>query len=146
VGGAALRGDALIVGALFAVNAFGQLLDSGGPPPPWPVPPPSDPLGPDGPGWALSSTTIGVVATNARLGKGHCLLVAQSAHDGMARALEPVHTRYDGDAVVAAATGAVDAPLEQVRLLAARVTTLSIRAALDETSSGGTSGPGGTIR
>jgi L-aminopeptidase/D-esterase-like protein len=94
----------------------------------------------------LSSTTIGVVATNARLSKSHCRLVAQSGHDGMARALEPVHTLYDGDAVVAAATGAVDAPLEQVRLLAARATSLSIRAALDEASIGGVTGPGGTIR
>jgi L-aminopeptidase/D-esterase-like protein len=146
VGGAALRSEALIVGALFAVNAFGQLLDPTDPPPRWPVSRRGDPSGPDAEAWPLSSTTIGVVATNARLGKSHCRLVAESAHDGMARALEPVHTRYDGDAVVAAATGAVDAPLEQVRMLAARVTTLSIRAALDEVPSGGATGPGGTIR
>jgi L-aminopeptidase/D-esterase-like protein len=146
VGGAALQNDALIVGALFAVNAFGQLLDPTRPPPRWPASGRGDPLGPDVPGWPLSSTTIGVVATNARLAKSHCRLVAESAHDGMARALEPVHTRYDGDAVVAAATGAVDAPLEQVRLLAARATTLSIRAALDEAPSGGATGGRGTIR
>jgi L-aminopeptidase/D-esterase-like protein len=128
VGGASLHDGALVVGALFAVNAFGQLLDPNLPSPPWP----GQAAG-RGPGWPLSSTTIGAVATNARLDKGDCLLVAQSAHDGMARALEPVHTRYDGDAVVAAATGELDAPLEQVRLLAARATALAIRAAGGET-------------
>jgi L-aminopeptidase/D-esterase-like protein len=75
------------------------------------------------------NTTIGVVATNATLTKGDCLLVAQSAHDGMARALEPVHTAVDGDAVVAASVGGVEAPLERVRLLAARATERAIRAA-----------------
>jgi L-aminopeptidase/D-esterase-like protein len=77
----------------------------------------------------LENTTIGVVATNANLDKGQCLLVAQSAHDGMARALEPVHTAVDGDAVVAAAVGGVAAPLERVRLLAARVSEAAIRGA-----------------
>jgi L-aminopeptidase/D-esterase-like protein len=142
VGGAALRADELVVGALFAVNAFGQLLDPSGPPPPWPAPSRPDAPGPDAPGpdpgapgpigWPLSSTTIGVVATNVRLDKSQCRLVAESSHDGMARALEPVHTRYDGDAVVAAATRAMEAPLEQVRLLAARATTLAIRAAVGQ--------------
>lgn len=133
VGGAALRHGDLVVGGLFVLNAFGQLLDPLGPPPPWPAEAPTE-----APGSPISSTTIGVVATNARLNKAECRLLAQSAHDGMARALEPVHTRYDGDAVVAAATGrqaeggvgrGVDAPLEQVRMLAARVTTAAIRAA-----------------
>ena len=76
------------------------------------------------------NTTIGVVATNARLDKRECLLVSQAAHDGMARALEPVHTTVDGDAIVAAATGSVEAPLEQVRLLAARVVEQAIRSAV----------------
>jgi L-aminopeptidase/D-esterase-like protein len=70
------------------------------------------------------------VATNARLTKRECRLVAQSAHDGLARALEPVHTEFDGDAAVAAATGAVDAHVEPVRLLAARAVEDAVRAAL----------------
>ena len=45
-----------------------------------------------------TNTTIGVVATNARLDKVGCLLVAQGGHDGMARALFPPHTGADGDA------------------------------------------------
>jgi hypothetical protein len=47
-------------------------------------------------------TTIGLVATNARLDKGGCHLVARAAHDGLARAVFPAHTRFDGDAFVAA--------------------------------------------
>jgi L-aminopeptidase/D-esterase-like protein len=64
------------------------------------------------------NTTIGVVVANARLTKSECHLVAQSAHDGLARAVAPSHTRADGDAFVAAATGAVEASPDQVRLLA----------------------------
>ena len=52
------------------------------------------------------NTTIGVVVTDVALTKGECLLVAQSAHDGLARAVFPPHMRSDGDAFVAAATGA----------------------------------------
>ncbi|MFQ5558609.1 MAG: peptidase S58 family protein, partial [Acidimicrobiales bacterium] len=50
--------------------------------------------------------------------KSSCLLVAQGGHDGLARALVPVHTRADGDAVVAAATGEIEADVDEVRLLA----------------------------
>ena len=53
------------------------------------------------------NTTIGAVVTDAGLTKGECLLLAQSAHDGLARAVFPPHMRSDGDAFVAAATGTV---------------------------------------
>lgn len=72
-------------------------------------------------------TTIGVVVTNARLDKTGCHVVAQGAHDGLARAVTPPHTRYDGDAFVAAATGEVDADLDVVRLLALAVVCDAIR-------------------
>ena len=55
------------------------------------------------------NTTIGAVVTDAALTKGECLLMAQSAHDGLARAVFPPHMRSDGDAFVAAATGRVEA-------------------------------------
>lgn len=51
------------------------------------------------------NTTIGVVTTTARLDKVACHLVAESAHDGLARSVFPTHTRFDGDAFVACATG-----------------------------------------
>ena len=70
---------------------------------------------------ATQATTIGIIVTNAAIDKVGCLRLAQSGHDGLARALDPVHTGGDGDALVAAATGEVDAPLETVRALAAWV-------------------------
>jgi L-aminopeptidase/D-esterase-like protein len=54
---------------------------------------------------AGASTTIGVVATDAVLTKGQATKVAQMAHDGLARAINPVHTAADGDTIFALATG-----------------------------------------
>ena len=62
-----------------------------------------------------------LVATNARLDKVGCHLVAQGAHDGLARAVFPAHTRADGDAFVAAAVGGVAADVDVVRGLAVHV-------------------------
>jgi L-aminopeptidase/D-esterase-like protein len=56
------------------------------------------------------STTLAVVATNARLDKAQTNKVAQMAHDGLARAIYPVHTPADGDAVFALATGGYEGP------------------------------------
>jgi L-aminopeptidase/D-esterase-like protein len=50
-------------------------------------------------------TTIGVVATDAALTKAQCQKLAGIAHDGMARAIRPVHSMFDGDTVFALATG-----------------------------------------
>lgn len=66
---------------------------------PWPMP-----LRP-----ALA-TTIAVVATDATLTKAQCQKVAGVAHDGMARAIRPVHTMFDGDTVFALSTTARPAP------------------------------------
>lgn len=52
-----------------------------------------------------TNTTIGIVATNATLDKTQVTKIAQMAHDGMARTINPVHTLWDGDTVFAAATG-----------------------------------------
>ncbi|WP_217428285.1 P1 family peptidase [Microlunatus speluncae] len=73
------------------------------------------------------NTTIGVVITNARLDKVGCLLTAQGAHDGLARAIAPPHTSGDGDAFIAAATGEVDVPVDLVRLLATAAVEQAIR-------------------
>ncbi len=51
------------------------------------------------------ATTIGCVATDARLTKAQAQKVAQMAHDGLARTIDPVHTMFDGDTVFALATG-----------------------------------------
>ncbi|MGI9504265.1 MAG: P1 family peptidase, partial [Geminicoccaceae bacterium] len=54
------------------------------------------------------NTTLIVVATDAALSKGEAKRVAIMAHDGIARAIRPVHTPYDGDTVFVLATGAHD--------------------------------------
>jgi len=54
------------------------------------------------------NTTIGVVATNARLTKAQVTKVAQMAQDGFARTIYPAHTMGDGDVVFALATGALE--------------------------------------
>jgi L-aminopeptidase/D-esterase-like protein len=51
------------------------------------------------------NTTIGIVATNARLTKAQATKIAQMAHDGFARAISPSHTPADGDTIFAIATG-----------------------------------------
>lgn len=52
-----------------------------------------------------ANTTIGVVATNRALTKVECNRLAGVAHDGLARAIVPAHTRFDGDTLFALATG-----------------------------------------
>jgi L-aminopeptidase/D-esterase-like protein len=56
------------------------------------------------------ATTIGVVATDARLTKAQCARLAGSGHDGMARAISPIHTMFDGDTLFGLSTAAVPAP------------------------------------
>ena len=82
------------------------------------------------------NTTIGVIATNATLTKTQATLVARMAHDGFARAISPVHTASDGDAIFTMATGArtgnADASL--IGALAAEVMAdASVRAAWQAT-------------
>lgn len=130
-------GIRVTVSALMAVNAYGSVVPSGGDPSDLDV---SGLLEMPAPA-PFQSTTIGIVVTDAPLDKRGCLLLAQSAHDGLARALEPVHTTVDGDAIVAASTTggsgagtALVAPptlrLDGLRALAARATTAAVRAAV----------------
>ncbi len=120
LGGAVERHGDLVVAALLAVNAFGDAADLG--PSPTRIP-----VGPAPTASAFGNTTIGVVATNASLDKLGCLTISQAAHDGLARALSPVHTRVDGDAIVTAAVGGVDADLEVARALAVTVVERAAR-------------------
>ncbi len=55
---------------------------------------------------ALTNTTIGVVAVAADLTVAEARRVAIMAHDGLARAIRPVHTPFDGDTIFVLATGA----------------------------------------
>lgn len=66
-----------------------------------------------------ANTTIGIVATDAKLTKAQCTRMATAAHDGLARALMPSHTPMDGDLIFAATTGArpLDAPAQDTLYL-----------------------------
>jgi L-aminopeptidase/D-esterase-like protein len=57
-----------------------------------------------------TQTTIGLIATDAKLNKAQARRLAQTGHDGLARCIHPVHTTSDGDTLFALATGRVAAP------------------------------------
>lgn len=81
---------------------------------------------------SFENTTIGVLWTNAVVDKVGCRLLAESGHDGLGRALLPAHTQSDGDAIVAASTGRVDALLSTVRMMA----TVAVEQAVRSVESG----------
>ena len=83
------------------------------------------------------NTAIGVVATNVALTKSEATRVAQMAHDGLAQAIRPVHTPWDGDTLFALSTGAVqldDATLVVGSLAAEVVARAVVRAVLMATA------------
>jgi L-aminopeptidase/D-esterase-like protein len=142
-------GDGLIVAALMVVNAVGDAVDENGQiiaglrvPPDGNAfmgmlnvfknmarmveTPPSE------------NTVIGVVATNARLTKEETNKVTQMAHDGLARAVRPAHTMFDGDTIFALSTGAIPANINAVGAYAAEVVAQAIwNAVRSATSLGG---------
>lgn len=89
--------DGTLVGALVAVNAVGSIFD---PRTGEAVAVPRT-VAPGGQLVARVNTTIGVVATTARLDAGGVNRLAVSGHDGLALAIRPAHTMYDGDALFA---------------------------------------------
>lgn len=110
--------DGAIVAAIVAVNAFGDVVD-----------PRSGSIitgaRNDDDTWADTTrlmlrqspthgfgenTTIGCIITNARLDKAACCRVADMAHDGLARAIRPAHTQFDGDTLFIMASSSSDAP------------------------------------
>lgn len=78
----------------------------------------------------VESTTLSVVMTDARLDKMQCAIVARMSHDGLARAINPVHTPVDGDCVFVLATGDKAANTFQVGAAAAMAVAMSIRRAV----------------
>jgi L-aminopeptidase/D-esterase-like protein len=139
LGWAVVEAGPVTVGALAAVNAGGDVLDTDG----------TILAGARVPGGARTalrerlaspsgdgevpvppggSTTLGVVATNAILTKGEVHRVAVQAHDGMARAIFPVHTSFDGDTVFALAVPRMSATMDLVAFLAEEALAAAIRA------------------
>jgi len=138
-------GDDLLVGALFAVNCFGDVVD----PESGRILAGAKKL-PDG-GFAdtmqilkgmagdansPNNTVIGVVATNATLSKEAANKMAQMAHDGLARAIRPAHTMLDGDTIFALATGqAQPADINLIGAYAAQATAQAIVNAVEQATS-----------
>ncbi|MSQ32825.1 MAG: peptidase S58 family protein [Dehalococcoidia bacterium] len=139
VGSASERfGDGVVVGALAAVNALGDIID------PATGQQVAGPRNPAGPGFLRTldilksgrgpqrtsevgeNTTLAVVATNAALTKEQATKVAQMAHDGLARTIWPVHTMADGDVVFVLSAGERQADLSTLGAVAAEVTAQAI--------------------
>lgn len=114
--------DGSVVAALVVANAFGSAVDPAtgelyaarfGLPGefdtlrPHPAPPAQQDVETFDPGRA---TTLALIATDATLTKAQCQKVAGIGHDGLARAVRPVHTMLDGDAIFTLATGDRPAP------------------------------------
>ncbi|MCX6069352.1 MAG: P1 family peptidase [Chloroflexi bacterium] len=152
-------GGGCVVGAIVAVNAFGDVIDPGSgrilagarPAQLGPVK-----IGGEGPladtmvvmrGFVgktalrfatQANTVIGVVATNAGLTKDETNKVAQMAHDGLARAVRPAHTILDGDTVFALSTGEKNVDVSIVGAFAADALAQAIvRAVLGAKPAGG---------
>lgn len=77
-----------------------------------------------------ANTTLVVVASNAKLNKTDTYRVSQRAHDGMARAITPCHTTFDGDVTFSLSTGKETAPIDLVAEMAAEATSEAIRNAV----------------
>jgi L-aminopeptidase/D-esterase-like protein len=129
--------DGLGVGALVAVNAVGSVVDGRGRVLAGPLGEDGHPLDSvrllaagAGAGEVLGNTTIGVIVTNARLAKDRLRRVARMAHDGLARAVEPVHTSWDGDTLFAVGLGLVPVDADVVGALAARAVAAAVRRAV----------------
>jgi L-aminopeptidase/D-esterase-like protein len=82
-------------------------------------------------GFGATHTTLVVVMTNAKLDKVQTTKVAQMAHDGLARAINPVHTQLDGDLVFALSVGRKRADLNSLGTAAAEVTAEAIVRAVE---------------
>lgn len=147
IGVAATTVDGVQVGALAVVNAVGDVIAADGTilagatdatGAGFPTPEPFEE--------GRANTTLVVVVTDAVLDKPACFLLAQSAHDGFARALRPAHTRFDGDLAIAVATGtattAVAPSLDRLRLAATDVVAGAIRASVEGPASSRDPGTG----
>lgn len=80
--------------------------------------------------WRMEQTTLSVVITNARFRKAQCHVIARMAHDGMARAISPVHTPVDGDLIFVLSAGEAESNVFQMGAAACDVVAASIRSAV----------------
>ena len=140
IGTASMDIHELIIGAIVAVNAIGDVVDPGS----------GVKIAGLRSGTTLdwlknslaqsavqSNTVIGAIATNARLTKAQATKVAQMAQDGLAQAIRPAHTMFDGDTIFALATGEVDTDVSTVGAFAAELMANAIVRAVKLAESAG---------
>lgn len=140
--------NGVVVGALVAVNAFGDVVDDktgeimAGARDPKDKQRFKDSFQSIKQGinvntFAIQNTTLGVVATNAELNREELTKVAQMAHHAFAKVISPSHTNFDGDVVFALSLGNKDASVNSVGLLADEVCRMSVKRAIIEAESFG---------
>lgn len=147
-GWAVARDGGVTVGALVAVNPLGDVLDERGrvlagsrAPAGSPRYPASGPPARGGAARApavLEQTVIGCLVTDARLDKPAAARAADLAHSGIARAVTPAHTSYDGDCLFLLCAGRVEASLDLVAHLGAEAVAVAIRSAVRAAGQGRT--------
>jgi L-aminopeptidase/D-esterase-like protein len=126
----------LVVAAVAAVNAYGEIVDDQGETlvgaRPGEDPGAAGPGAlPEGQGFLPGmNTTLLVVATNAKLSKERAHLLSLAAHDGIAGAIRPAHTMWDGDTAFVLATGPVEAEHRTLESLAEEAVKEAIRRAV----------------
>jgi L-aminopeptidase/D-esterase-like protein len=128
-----LEQNGLIVSAAAVVNALGDIVDDAGRTLAgardrdglWRSA--ADPLRRLARAPAPSNTVLVALLTNARLSKVDANRAAMRAHDGLARAVRPAHTSYDGDTIFCLASGVVAADIDLVAEMGAEATAMSIR-------------------
>ncbi len=133
VGSAAASEGGATVGALAVANAFGAVVDRDGAPIAGRIPPEGHTPR------TAASTVLGVVATDAGLGKERAFRLASAAHDGVTSAVKPAHTMWDGDTVFSLATGGTRAPQPLLERLAEEVLAEAVRRAVRNPSGEGAS-------
>jgi L-aminopeptidase/D-esterase-like protein len=130
IGTASVGEGDVLVAALVALNAVGEVLDERGEVLAAARPAPEgegsgEPELPFG-----ANSTLAVVATNAILSRERAHFLAQAAHEGMDRSLRPAHTMWDGDTVFSLATGETDAPQPELEEMTVNVMAEAIRRAV----------------
>ncbi|MDU6115461.1 MAG: P1 family peptidase [Paeniclostridium sordellii] len=126
--------NGLIVSALIAVNAFGDVYENGEIIAGVLNDKKNDFLntyelmkqGVNKGGFNIDNTTIGVVATNAKLDKANCKKISQMAHNGYAKTIFPIHTPHDGDTIFTLSTGEIEADITLLGSLATEVVEKSV--------------------
>jgi L-aminopeptidase/D-esterase-like protein len=122
-GTASERHGELVVGAVAAVNSLGRIVEDDGSAIAWNR---GDPEA-HASMWPIENTTLVCVGTNARLTRESALRLAYAAHDGIALAVRPAHTHWDGDVAFAFGTGTTEADWVRLPEMASNVVAEAIR-------------------